>query len=621
MGEHKVNRSLTEERKALFIKHLLDDVKALEIMLDNDQIEKGITRIGAEQEFCLVTRDWRPASNNQEILAKIDDPHFTTELARYNLEINLDPRELKDNCFSQVENELRQHLNKATKVSEEHDTRVILTGILPTISKTHLAFNYITPYPRYYALNEMLMSLRRSNFQLHLQGVDELSISHDSVLFEACNTSFQLHLQIDPEDFISSFNWSQAIAGPVLSICCNSPLLLGRELWNETRIALFRQSIDTRHITEALKDQEPRVAFGSNWATGTAASIYKENISKYKIILSSEMDENSLELLGQGKIPKLKALNLHSGTIYPWNRACYGVGNGKPHLRIENRYIPSGPSLLDELANFAFWVGIMRGRPKRFDNMAEIMDFREAKSNFVKAARNGKDAVMCWEGKKYSAKKLIKKVFLPIAYDGLRKEGVDENDIKRLLGIIEMRLKGHSGATWMIANYRNLIKCVKKDKALRIITKYTYLNQVKGTPIHQWEDADETDKLSESSYWVGHIMSTMLFTVKRTDLASLATSIMDWNNIHHVPVEDDKGKLCGLLTWTHANKFNKGDDHSSQLVQDIMEEDVITAQSTTTIKEAISMMKENEIGCLPVLQDDELIGIVTIHDVKPYDRD
>lgn len=621
MGEHKVNRSLTEERKALFIRHLLDDVKALEIMLENDQIEKGITRIGAEQEFCLVTRDWRPASNNQEILEKIDDPHFTTELARYNLEINLDPRELKDNCFSRVENELRQHLDKAKKVSEEHDTRVILTGILPTISKTHLAFNYITPYPRYYALNEMLMSLRRSNFQLHLQGVDELSISHDSVLFEACNTSFQLHLQIDPEDFISSFNWSQAIAGPVLSICCNSPLLLGRELWNETRIALFRQSIDTRHITEALKDQEPRVAFGSNWATGTAASIYKENISKYKIILSSEMDENSLELLEQGKIPKLKALNLHSGTIYPWNRACYGVGNGKPHLRIENRYIPAGPSVLDELANFALWVGIMRGRPKHYDDMAKIMDFREAKSNFVKAARNGKDAVMCWEGKKYSAKKLLKKVFLPIAYDGLRKEGVDENDIKRLLGIIEMRLKGHSGATWMISNYRNLIKCVKKDKALRIITKYTYLNQAKGTPIHQWEDADETDKLSESSYWVGHIMSTMLFTVKRTDLASLATSIMDWNNIHHVPVEDDKGKLCGLLTWTHANKFNKGEEHSTQLVQDIMEENVISVQSTTTIKEAINIMKENEIGCLPVLQDDELIGIVTIHDVKSYDRD
>ena len=621
MGEQKVNRSLTEERKAVFIKHLLDDVKALEIMLENDQIEKGITRIGAEQEFCLITKDWRPATNNQEILAAINDPHFTTELARYNLEINLDPFELKDDCFTKVENQLRGLLNKATDVSEKHNSKVILTGILPTISKTHLSLDYITPNPRYYALNDMLMGLRRSNFQLHLQGVDELSIAHDSVLFEACNTSFQLHLQIDPEDFISSFNWSQAIAGPVLSICCNSPLLMGRELWNETRVALFRQSIDTRHISEALKDQEPRVAFGSNWATGTAASIYKENISKYKIILSRELDENSLDILEKGEIPKLKALNLHSGTIYPWNRACYGVGNGKPHLRIENRYIPSGPSVIDEMANFAFWVGIMRGRPKHFDDMAKIMDFREAKSNFVKAARNGRDAVMCWEGKKYSAKKLIRKVFLPIAYDGLRKEGVAEEDIKRLLNVIETRLKGNTGASWMISNYRDLIKVVKKDKALRIITKYTYLNQIKGTPIHKWEDADKTDALSESSFWVGHIMSTALFTVKRTDLASLATSIMEWNNIHHVPVEDDEGKLCGLLTWTHANKYSKESDEKGYMVQDIMEENVITAESTTTIKEAINIMKEKEIGCLPVLQNDELIGIVTAYDVKPYDRD
>ena len=294
-----------------------------------------------------------------------------------------------------------------------------------------------------------------------------------------------LHLQIDPDDFISSFNWSQAIAGPILSICCNSPLLLGRELWDETRIALFRQSIDTRNISEALKDQSPRVAFGDNWAKGTAADIYKENISKFKIILSRELDENSLEVLAEGKTPKLRALNLHSGTIYPWNRACYGVGNGKAHLRIENRYIPSGPSVLDEMANFAFWVGVMRGRPKKFDDMASVMDFREAKSNFVKAARSGRSAVMCWEGKQYSAKKLIKKVFLPMAYDGLRSEGIAEADIKRLLTVIEKRLKGNTGSTWMISNYRRLNNSMKKDKALRLITKSIYLNQQKGIPVHQ----------------------------------------------------------------------------------------------------------------------------------------
>ncbi|KAA3623656.1 MAG: CBS domain-containing protein [Flavobacterium sp.] len=621
MGEQKVNRSFSEEKKALFIKNLLDDVRALEQMLENGQIEKGITRIGAEQEFCLVTKDWRPATNNEEILAKVNDPHFTTELARYNLEINLDPIELKGDCFTKVEAQLKDMLTKGVKVSEENDTKMILTGILPTITKTHLSLDYITPNPRYYALNEMLIGLRRSNFQLHLKGVDELSIAHDSVLFEACNTSFQLHLQIDPDDFISSFNWSQAIAGPILSICCNSPLLLGRELWDETRIALFRQSIDTRNISEALKDQSPRVAFGDNWAKGTAVDIYKENISKFKIILSRELDENSLEVLAEGKTPKLRALNLHSGTIYPWNRACYGVGNGKAHLRIENRYIPSGPSVLDEMANFAFWVGVMRGRPKKFDDMASVMDFREAKSNFVKAARSGRSAVMCWEGKQYSAKKLIKKVFLPMAYDGLRSEGIAEADIERLLNVIEKRLKGNTGSTWMISNYRRLNNSMKKDKALRLITKSIYLNQQKGIPVHKWPDADENDVLKEASHLVGHIMSTMLFTVKDTDLANLATSIMEWNNIHHVPVENDENELCGLLTWSHASKYHEEKDNSWYLVKDIMEKKVISVEATTPIKDAIQIMKTYEIGCLPVLQNKELIGIITVHDVRPYDHD
>jgi CBS domain-containing protein len=621
MGEQKVNRSFSEEKKALFIKNLLDDVQALEQMLENGLIEKGITRIGAEQEFCLVTKDWRPATNNEEILSKIDDPHFTTELARYNLEINLDPIELKGDCFTRVENQLKELLSKGASISEENGSKIILTGILPTITKTHLSLDYITPNPRYYALNEMLMGLRRSNFQLHLQGVDELSIAHDSVLFEACNTSFQLHLQIDPDDFISSFNWAQAISGPVMSVCCNSPLLMGRELWEETRIALFRQSIDTRNISEALKDQSPRVAFGNNWARGTAVDIYKENISKYKIILSRELEENSLDMMAKGKIPKLKALNLHSGTIYPWNRACYGVGNGKPHLRIENRYIPSGPSVLDEMANFAFWVGVMRGRPKKFDDMASVMDFREAKSNFIKAARSGRNAVMCWEGKQYSAKKLIKKVFLPMAYQGLKLEGIDEEDIKRLLNVIEKRLKGNTGSSWMISNYRRLNSSLKKDKSLRLITKSIYLNQQQGIPIHKWPDANEKDGLAEASHWVGHIMSTMLFTVKDTDLASLATSIMEWNNIHHVPVENDENELCGLLTWSHASKFHKQEDNQWYLVKDIMEEKLITVEATTPIKEAIRIMKAYEIGCLPVLQNKDLIGIITIHDVRPYDHD
>jgi CBS domain-containing protein len=621
MGEQKVHREFSAERKSKFIKHLLDDVKALEYMLEHDLIEKDITRIGAEQEFCLVTSDWRPANNAQQILAEIDDPHFTTELARYNLEINLDPVTLDSDAFSKIEKQLKELLTKGSNISEKNNSHIVLTGILPTISKTHLSLDYITPYPRYYALNDMLINLRRSHFLLSLQGVDDLAIAHDSVLFEACNTSFQLHLQIAPADFISSFNWAQAISGPVLSICTNSPLLLGRELWSETRIALFKQSIDTRNISLALKDQQPRVAFGSDWAKGTVADIYKDNISKYKIILDAEIEQNSLDVLKHGGIPKLQALNLHSGTIYPWNRACYGVGNGKPHLRIENRYIPAGPSVIDEMANFAFWVGIMMGRPKKFDDMSSVMDFRHAKSNFIKAARNGREAIFDWDGHQYTSRDLITRELLPMAWRGLETAGIAKAEIERLLGVIEGRTYGKTASQWIVSNYRKLNKKMKKDAALRLITKTIHINQVAGTPVHLWKDANENDPLTEASHWVGHIMSTQLFSVKENDLAALATDIMVWKNIHHVPVEDEDGKLTGLLTWTHAQKFRKHDDNDTELVKEIMERNVITVDATLPIKEAIKIMKAKEIGCLPILQNDEMVGIITIHDVIAYDND
>ena len=621
MGEQKVTKLETGDKKVHFVRHLLDDVKALEYMLERGLFETGITRIGAEQEFCLVTEDWRPAKNSIDILNEIDDPHFTTELARYNLEINFDPFELKDDCLSKMQNQAETLLKKAALAAAKHNSKVVLTGILPTISKPYLDMNYITPKLRYLALNERLMKLRRDNFHLHIMGVNELSITHDSILFEACNTSFQLHLQIDPSDFISSYNWSQAISGPVLSICANSPLLLGRELWSETRIALFHQSIDTRNISLALKDEMPRVGFGSKWASGSPASIYKDSISQYKVILSKDIGQSSLKMLEKGQIPKLKALNLHNGTIYPWNRACYGVGNGKPHLRIENRYIPSGPTVLDEMANFALWIGLMVGRPKKYNDIAEVMDFRDAKSNFIKAARTGKSTVLTWDQREYNIEELMQEVLLPIAYSGLEKAGVDSGDIQRLLGVIEGRLKGNSGVQWMVSNYRKLTKSESVDNALRMITRSMYENQKTEKPITDWPPIDESRKLQNTANKVGHIMSTKVLTVKEKELADMAISIMQWKNIHHVPVENSSGKLCGLLTWTHAQKFRNGNNDTSYTVEKIMAKDIITVSASTTIKKAISIMKKNEIGCLPVTQDKELVGIITIQDVIPFYHD
>jgi CBS domain-containing protein len=619
MGEQKVSTGIKKEDRATFIGHLLHDIKALEQMLERGLIEDDIIRIGSEQEFCLVTDTWRPSDKNEVILAAINDSHFTTELARYNLEINLDPIELKDDCFSEVEHQLTSLLQKAKKVAAKYNTSILLTGILPTISNSELEFHYMTPQPRYWALNNMLKEVRGDDFQLHLKGVDELSLKHDSVLFEACNTSFQMHLQIPPQDFISSYNWAQAISGPVLGISTNSPLLLGRELWNETRIALFQQSIDTRYSSYALKDQQARVSFGTQWESGSIAEIFKNDIAQHKVILSKDIEKDSLQELADGNIPKLPALNLHNGTIYKWNRPCYGVGGGKAHVRIENRYIASGPSTLDEIATFAFWVGLMIGRPKKFDNMETVMDFRDAKANFIKAARTGKYSVLNWMGKHYSVKDLILRVLLPIARKGLVKAGVNPEDIAKYLEIIEARANGITGSEWLIYNYRTLRRSMKKDDALRILTKNIYENQQKGLVVNAWPNILEHNPQLESAHLVGHIMSTQLFTVHENDLANLATNIMEWKGIHHVPVEDQSGKLCGLLTWTHMLKYKKKENSPLlETVADIMVKNITTISSGDRIEDAIHLMKENGFGCLPVVKGKELIGIITVKDVIAF---
>lgn len=612
MGEHKVNRIKSD--RAVFIEHLLNDVKALELMLEKGMIENDVVRIGAEQEFCLVNNDWRPSKKAIEILNDINDPHFTTELALYNLEINLDPLVLEGGCFQRMKSQLESLLYKARTTAEKHGAKIILTGILATISKDELHKSFMTPSPRYDALNDIMREFRGSDFSLHLKGVDELSVKHKSVLFEACNTSFQLHLQIDPEDFLKSYNWAQAISGPVLGICCNSPLLMGRELWHETRIALFQQSLDTRSSSYSLKDQQPRVAFGTKWAKGTAAAVFKEDISLHEVALSKQITTNSINEVLKGSVPELEALKLHNGTVYRWNRPCYGVGGGKPHLRIENRYIPSGPSITDEIANFAFWVGLMKGRPEHYGNISEIMNFREAKANFIKAARTGKESIMRWNGKELSVSELIMNELLPIAEDGLVKMNIEEDDITSFLGVIHSRVKGKTGARWQIDSFRKLRKEMKVDDALVSLTKSTYQNQTKDNTVANWPYL-EPNRINSATL-VRHIMSTALFTVHKEDLSDLASSIMSWRNIHHMPVISRDGELIGLLTDSYMKEtIQKSKDNECTTVEDVMIKKVFHVSPITTIEEATRLMNEHKFGCLPVVSNNHLVGIVSKKDL------
>ena len=619
MGSQSVKaiESLSERKDFLY--HLLNDVKALEIMIENDLFEKDAQRIGAEQELCLVDKNFRPSKNALKVLKKINDKHFTTELALFNLEINLDPVKLDSNCFSQLENQLTSYVNTVNTVANQFDEgKVILTGILPTLKKKDLVYENITPHVRYKVLNKVLKKIRGNDFTLRLKGVDELILNHKTILFEACNTSFQVHLQVPIKDIVDKYNWSQVIAGPILSIMSNSPILLGRELWSETRIALFQQSVDMRNRSFLLREQKPRVSFGSDWVKNSIIELFKDDIVRYTPLMTTNFKEDAVAELEKGKTPVLRALNVHNGTIYRWNRLCYGRSNGHPHLRIENRYIPSGPTVKDEIANALFWTGVMQGMPNKYKAIYKKLPFNEVKGNFINAARTGINTYFNWFGKGISAKRLIKEELLPIAYNGLVKSNIDKKDIKYYLNIIEKRVDTHqTGSVWITNSNRLLRKKMTKDIANATLTACMYEKQQSGKPVHQWKLAKENQciEIDVNISKLEKFMTTEVFVVNENDLVDLVAKIMEWKNIHHIPVVNNDNRITGLITKTNLDLILTQTDRLL-IAKDIMVKNIITVNSGTSIEDAKTIMRKNKIGCLPVLEFGELIGILTKTDLE-----
>ncbi len=616
MGELQVKQFERHADKANYIAQLLKEVEILEFLIREKRFERKPIRIGAEQEFCVTQNNWEPNNNAGAILEEVNDPHFTHELTRYNLEINLDPLVLKGSCFSKLHQQLDQLLEKVSEVAEKHDSKIVLTGILPTIGSDHLEKDYMTPAERYDLLNNAIKEIRQKDIELHIKGVDEVNLYHDSILYEGCNTSFQAHLQIDPEDFISTYNWAQAIAGPVLSVCTNSPLLLGKELWEETRIALFTQSIDTRPSSFVLNERESRVSFGNQWVNGTIADFLKDEIIGYRSLITADFNDISWEEIKGGKAPKLKALALLNGTIYKWNRPCYGITDGQPHLRIENRYLPAGPTTEDEIANMMFWVGIMQGRPAEWDNVHERMDFKDVKGNFFNAARYGMAAQFYWDGKLRSSRDLILDTLLPMAYKGLYKMDLEPKDVERYLSVIERRARSRNGSRWITEAYRSLRQNANRSEALRILVAAMHERQNKNYAIDAWEipRGDEFATKKEDRK-VKDIMNTRVITILEDDSLELVLKTMQWKNIHHMPVLNKKQELTGLLSWKDMEQYLDDPEKLKGRIDTLMQRDLITIDKTASHEEASNLMLSNNINCLPVLKGKRLVGILTTNDL------
>ncbi|TCK67859.1 CBS domain-containing protein [Winogradskyella wandonensis] len=615
MGQLNVKQLETPQEKAHYTHFLIKDIEALDKMLKDDLFEKTPIRIGAEQEFCILKDDFSPHKNCLKILRAINDPHFTTEIGVYDLEINSDPLVLKENCFSELHKQLETLLLKAQKAAKANNTKVLLTGILPTLRHKHILEKYMTPKPRYRVLNKALKDSRSQNFNIHIKGADELSLFHNSVMLEACNTSFQMHLQIKLEEFVEKYNWAQTISGPILAACVNSPLLFGRELWAETRIAVFTQSIDTRTNSMVFNEKESRVSFGDRWETGTITDIFKDHISRFRSLLALDDYEDSLDVLQKGEIPKLKALQLHNGTVYKWNRVCYGVGGGKPHLRIECRYAPSGPTLTDEIANMVFWVGVMLGQPENYKNMPQNMPFKAVKNNFFKAARYGMDVSFNWMGDTISAKDLILNELLPLAKRGLQNTQINPNDIDFYLNVIKERVNGKTGSEWTVKSYRNLQHTKTQFEARQALTAYLHDNQFSKNGIGQWPVLTDYD-LDKIKFkpLVKHKMQSKLFIIHESDSLELVAHIMEWKKIHHLPVVNKHKILTGMITWTDLIKLGNSD--LKQSVKDVMKTELYTISQEKSIKKAKEIMTKAKINCLPVVHNKRLLGIITTNDLK-----
>lgn len=621
---HKeVDGELNGESRRDYMHALLSELRALERMVKGGAFERGVSRIGAEQEMFLVDSAFQPTGAAMPLLEKLKDPtRYTTELGAFNLEMNASSQTFAGDGLATLEAELNQLYNRVREAGATMGVVPVLAGILPTIHKTDLGLENMVPKPRYQALNRAMQRARGEHFDFSIRGMDELVVKHDSVMVEATCASFQVHLQLtEPERFAQMYNLAQMLTAPVLAVGTNSPLLFGRRLWSETRIAVFEQSCDIRTPGLHLRDSIGRVSFGRGWLKGSVVDLFKENVSRFRPLVGTTQDgPDGLEALEAGLVPSMKALRLHSGTVYRWNRPCYGISdNGKPHLRIELRCLPSGPTIADEVANGAFWLGLMSELGATIDDVAERMSFDEARVNLYAAARDGLRARFMWlDGEEVLAQPLVLDRLLPMARAGLERAKVNPKDINRYLGIIERRARSlHTGSSWQLNSLSRMKGRGTPGARATALVAGMVARQKSDTVVADWELAtlSEKDAASTDFQKVSQLMVSDIYSVSPDDPVELVSELMAWERVRYVPVEDEKGRLVGLVSsrgvMRHLTDVARGAAPRGGAVSAIMKTDLVTVTPDTSTATAIALMKRHKVGALPVAVDGHIVAMLT----------
>ena len=489
MGRDVPAMTISRQDRRAYREKVRTCLDVLARMLAESRFEVGTHQVGLEMEFNLVDSDGRAAMTNGRVLAAIDEPAWASELGRFNIELSVEPAFLSGQAFTSLASTIKAIIARAGERAEETGNRLVMVGILPSLRESDVGEHALSPNPRFKLLNDQMLAARGEEMRISIEGADKLLTYVDNIMPEAACTSVQCHLQVSPDTFADYWNAAQAIAGIQVALAANSPYLFGHELWRETRITLFEQATDTR--PEELKEQgvRPRVFFGDRWVT-SVFDLFEENLRYFPALLPLSEDTDPLASLHRGEAPDLAELTLHNGTIYRWNRPVYAVVDGMPHLRVENRVLPNGPTVTDVLANAAFYYGLVRELAEAERPVWSQMSFSAAAANLRAGAKHGLEAEVYWpRAGVVPVTELTLRRLLPLAASGLARYGVDRDEVGRLLAVIERRcVTCQNGASWQVDSVRRLQAAGLTDRgeALRLMTQ-DYIDKMNsGEPVHSW---------------------------------------------------------------------------------------------------------------------------------------
>lgn len=491
MGAEVASTSYTREQRQQYREKVRQDLDVFERMLNTRSFEFDRQMTGMEIEMNLVDGDNQPAMKNAAVLESIADPDFQTELGQYNIEFNVQPRPIPGDSALELEQQLRASLNRAEERANSAGARIAQIGILPTLMPEHFTHEWMSPNARYAALNDSIFAARGEDTFIDIEGPtgERLATYADTIAPESACTSVQLHLQVQPLEFAAYWNAAQSLSAVQLAVGANSPYFFGKQLWHESRIELFKQATDTRPIELKVQGVRPRVWFGERWVT-SIFDLFEENSRYFPSLLPEISDEDPVAVFEAGKAPTLAELKLHNGTIYRWNRPIYDTVDGRPHLRVENRVLPAGPSIVDAMANSAFYYGVVRMLAESDRPIWSRMSFAAAEENFNEAARRGIESRLYWPGfGELPADELVLRRLIPMAEEGLASWGVGQGVRDRYLGIIEDRCRtGQNGASWQIAcvdalEARGKDRRTALSEMLGMYLEHMHSNE----PVHTWE--------------------------------------------------------------------------------------------------------------------------------------